>query len=73
MVALYFNVFVLVAQIFEKVPSAHALAPTGKEPPFLVSQLVVMVVFIGLGILAVKRFRVEAAATVPAWTSTKAC
>jgi hypothetical protein len=34
--ALYLNVFVLVAQIFMKVPAVHALAPTGKEAPFLV-------------------------------------
>jgi hypothetical protein len=31
--ALYLNVFVFVVQIFLKVPAAHALAPTGKEPP----------------------------------------
>jgi len=34
MLALYFNCFVLVVQLFEKVPSLHALAPTQKEPPF---------------------------------------
>jgi hypothetical protein len=71
-VALYFNVFVLVAQIFMKVPAAHALAPTQKEPPFLISQLIVMVIFIGLGILAVRKFREGATATAPAWTKTKA-
>src|SRR5215471_20223321 len=32
--SLYFNVFVLVVQSFEKVPLLHALAPTGKEAPF---------------------------------------
>ncbi|MFZ0277291.1 MAG: hypothetical protein WA254_10495 [Candidatus Sulfotelmatobacter sp.] len=47
--ALYLNVFVLVAQIFMKVPAAHALAPTGKEPPFLIAQLVVFAIFIVLG------------------------
>ena len=71
-VALWFNVFVLVAQIFMKVPAAHALAPTQKEPPFLVSQLLIMVIFIGLGILAVKSFREEASATPPDWTNRKA-
>src|SRR5580658_9771140 len=39
--ALYLSVFVLVAQIFLKVPAAHALAPTGTEPPFLIAQAVV--------------------------------
>lgn len=71
-VALYFNVFVLVAQIFMKVPAVHALAPTQKEPPFLVSQLIVMVIFIALGILAVKKFRGGAPEAAPAWRSTKA-
>jgi hypothetical protein len=70
--ALYFNVFVLVVQIFEKVPAAHALAPTQKEPPFAVVQLLVLVIFAVLGVLAVKKFRVELSATSPAWTKTKA-
>jgi hypothetical protein len=69
--ALYLNVFVLVAQIFMKVPAAHALAPTGKEAPFLVVQLMVMAIFIVLGIFAVKKFR-EPVANEPAWTRTKA-
>ena len=58
--ALYLNVFVLVVQLFRKVPALKALAPTQSEPPFLVTQLVVLVVFVALGILAGKRFRVEA-------------
>jgi hypothetical protein len=57
--ALYLNVFVLVAQIFMKVPAAHALAPTQKEPPFFIAQLVVMAIFIVLGIFAVKKFHLE--------------
>jgi hypothetical protein len=56
-IALYFNVFVLVAQLFQKVPALHALAPTQKEPPFAVSQLVVMALFIAVGIASAKRFR----------------
>jgi hypothetical protein len=70
--ALYFNVFVLVVQVFEKVPAAHALAPTQKEPPFAVVQLLVLVIFVVLGVFAVKKFRVAPAATAPAWTRTKA-
>ncbi|HET6180108.1 MAG TPA: hypothetical protein VFE61_24520 [Candidatus Sulfotelmatobacter sp.] len=61
-IALYLNVFVLVVQLFEKVPDLKALAPTQKEPPFLVAQVVVMATFIVLGILAVKRFRGPAVA-----------
>jgi hypothetical protein len=60
-IALYLNVFVLIAQLFLKVPALKALAPTQKEPPFLVAQLIVMVVFVGLTILATKRFYVEPA------------
>ena len=54
--ALYLNVFVLLVQSFLKVPALHAMAPKGNEPPFLIAQVVVMVLFIVLGILAVKKF-----------------
>src|SRR4029077_10009170 len=56
--ALYFNVFVLVVQSFLKVPALKALAPTQQEPPFLIAQLVVLLAFIWLTILAVKKFRI---------------
>lgn len=56
-VALYLNVFVAVVQAFMKVPALKALAPTQKEPPFLVAQLIVLAVFVVLTILAMKRFR----------------
>ena len=57
-VALYLNVFVLVVQLFEKVPALRAMAPTQKEPPFLVAQLVVLGLFVALTIIAAKRFRI---------------
>jgi hypothetical protein len=57
--ALYLNVFVLVAQAFMKVPALKALAPTQKEPPFLVAQLIVLLIFGALIILATKRFHIE--------------
>ena len=53
--SLYFDVFVLVAQAFGKVPGLHQLAPTGSEPPFAIAQAVVLVVFLVIGFLAVKR------------------
>jgi hypothetical protein len=56
--ALYLNVFVLLVQVFLKVPAVHALAPTQKEPPFLVVQLIVMALFVVLGIFAVKKFHI---------------
>jgi len=57
--ALYLNSFVAVVQSFLKIPALKALAPTQKEPPFLVAQLVVIAIFIVFGILAVKKFRLE--------------
>jgi hypothetical protein len=57
MLALYLNVFVLVAQLFQKVPALKALAPTQSEPPFAVTQLLVLVLFVVLTVLAVVRFR----------------
>jgi len=55
-ISLYFNVFVLVVQSFLKVPALHELAPNGSEPPFAIAQGVVLIAFIVLGVLAVKRF-----------------
>jgi hypothetical protein len=57
MLALYLNVFVLVVQLFQKVPALRALAPKQSEPPFAVTQLVVLVLFVGLTVLAAIRFR----------------
>jgi hypothetical protein len=59
----YLNVFVLIAQSFQKVPALKAMAPTGSEPPFLVAQGVCLLVFLVLGYLAVKRFHPMVAAT----------
>ena len=57
MIALYFNVFVLVVQLFEKVPSLKALAPTHSESPFKLTQLAVLIFFFVVTILATVRFR----------------
>ena len=55
--SLYFNVFVLVVQSFEKVPSLHALAPTQKEPPFAIAQLALLILFVTITVLTTKRGR----------------
>ncbi len=52
MLALYLNVFVLFVQLFLKVPVLHALAPTQSDPAFQLTQLTVLVVFMGLIVLA---------------------
>jgi hypothetical protein len=57
MLALYFNVFVLVVQSFMKVPALHALAPTQSEPPFGIAQLAVLLVFVVATVLAVRAFK----------------
>jgi len=60
-IALYLNVFVLIVQSFMKVPALHAMAPTQKEPPFLIAQLSVLVFFVVLTIFAAVRFHPEQA------------
>jgi hypothetical protein len=54
--AQYLNVFVLVVQMFQKIPSLKLLAPTQKERPFQLAQGAVLVVFVAWGILAGLRF-----------------
>jgi hypothetical protein len=61
--SLYLNVFVAVTQTFQKVSFFNALAPTQKEPPFLVAQLVVLAAFVAFGVLATRRFHTPIAAS----------
>jgi hypothetical protein len=48
-------------QAFQKVPALNALAPQGKEPPFLIAQVIVLALAVVSGFLAVRRFRAAAA------------
>jgi hypothetical protein len=57
LIALYFNCFVLIAQIFGKVPFFHALAPTGTETPFKIAQLLLLLITITLITMAARKFR----------------
>jgi hypothetical protein len=57
MLSLYLNVFVLVVQMFQKMPQMKALAPNGNELPFAITHALVLAVFIWLIYTAVKRFR----------------
>ncbi len=59
MVALYLNVFVLVVQLFQKVPTLKALAPTQSESPFVLAQLSVLALFVAVSAVAAVRFRNE--------------
>ena len=55
--SLYLNVFVLVVQSFVKVSVLNALAPTQSEPPFAITQAVVLAIFILITLIAVVKFR----------------
>jgi hypothetical protein len=68
--ALYLNVFVLLAQLFLRVPALIAAAPTQKEPPFLLTQLVMVAVFVWLGRAAVKGFRAVPGVVSPAGSTS---
>ena len=57
LIALYFNVFVLIVQSFQKVPALQRLAPTQSEPPFLIVQGVALIAFLVLGTQAARKFR----------------
>ena len=59
MIALYSNVFVGIVQAFLKVPALKALAPMQSEPPFKLTQLTVLLLFVGLAVAAAIRFRKE--------------
>lgn len=54
--ALYLNAFVGVIQAFQKISFLRPLAPTQKEPPFLIAQLLVLAFFVAVTVIALKRF-----------------
>ncbi len=55
--ATYLNTFVLVTQLFRRLPALIVAAPTQSEPPFAITQLLVLALFVWLGIGAEKGFR----------------
>src|SRR5262245_37691544 len=60
-ITVYLDAFVAVVQAFLKIPSLHALAPAGSEPPFAIAQGALFVIFVVLAIMAARGFRPEAA------------
>jgi hypothetical protein len=58
---LYLNVFVLVVQLFRRVPALIVSAPKQSEPPFVATQLLLLVLFAWLGWAALRGFRPAAA------------
>lgn len=57
--SLYLNVFVLIVQLFMKVPALKSLAPTQSELPFKLTQLIVLGLFAVLTAFELIRFRVR--------------
>jgi hypothetical protein len=55
--ALYLNVFVAVVQSFMKVGRLRLLAPTQTEPPFALTQGAVLLFFVIVAVIALRRFR----------------
>jgi hypothetical protein len=53
---LYLNVFVLLAQLFRRLPALIASAPTQSEPPFIVTQLGTLLLFLWLGRAALRGY-----------------
>ncbi|MDB5475961.1 MAG: conserved rane protein of unknown function [Phenylobacterium sp.] len=64
-IALYLNAFVGVVQAFQKIGPLHALAPKGTEPAFVAAQGLTLLVFAGLGYLAVRGFHPEGDLSAP--------
>jgi hypothetical protein len=54
--ALYLNSFVGVIQAFQKLPFLQPLAPTHSEPPFAIAQAALALIFVVLGVMAVRGY-----------------
>jgi hypothetical protein len=55
--ALYLNAFVLLAQLFQKIPAMTVLGPNPTAPAFAATQTLVLVLFVGLGWTSVKNYK----------------
>lgn len=53
--ALYLNVFVGVVQAFQKIAVVQQFAPTQSEPPFLIAQGALLLLFVVFIVLALRR------------------
>lgn len=56
-VALYFNFFVLMVQLFQKMPALIVLAPNQQGPWFIGTQVLMLVFFVWMGREAYRGFR----------------
>src|SRR3954468_5693344 len=69
---LYLNFFVLMVQLFRRIPALLAAAPKQTEPPFVLSQLLVLALFVWLGTAAFRRFRPQVVVTAKQATAPRA-
>jgi hypothetical protein len=69
---LYLNFFVLLVQLFRRIPALLVAAPKQTEPPFVLTQLLVLVLFAWLGIAAFRRFRPQVVVTARQATAPSA-
>src|SRR3954466_12850173 len=69
---LYLNFFVLLVQLFRRIPALIVSAPTQTEPPFVLTQLLVLALFAWLGFAAFRRFRPQVVVTAKQATAPAA-
>ena len=56
-IAIYLDAFVALVQSFLKIPALHELVPSDKSPGFAIGQALLLVIFLALGIAAVRGLR----------------
>jgi hypothetical protein len=69
---LYLNFLVLIVQLFRHIPSLIVAAPKQTEPPFVLTQLLVLALFAWLGFAAFWRFRPQTIVTAKQATAPSA-
>jgi hypothetical protein len=69
---LYLNFFVLMVQLFRRIPALIVAAPKQTEPPFVLTQLLVLALFAWLGFAAFRRFRPQVVVTAKQATAPAA-
>jgi hypothetical protein len=60
---LYLNFFILLVQLFRRIPALIVAAPKQTEPPFVLTQLPVLALFAWLCFAAFRRFRPQVVVT----------
>jgi len=69
---LYLNFFVLIVQLFRRIPALIVAAPKQTEPPFVLTQLLILALFAWLGFAAFRRFRPQSIVTAKQATAPSA-